>query len=137
MEHHLSGWVAFLILPLFAAANTAIKIDVNMMNEIVNPLSLGIFFGLVFGKPIGIVLFSWLADRIGIAHISKNITLTKLIGAGLLGGIGFTMSIFVSNLAFDDRALIDMAKLSILIASTTAAAAGYFLLSKSKDSKTQ
>ncbi len=135
MEHHLSGWVAFLILPLFAAANTAIKIDVNMMNEIINPLSLGIFFGLVFGKPIGIVLFSWLADRLGIAHISKNITFTKLVGAGLLGGIGFTMSIFVSNLAFDNRALIDMAKLSIIIASVTAATSGYILLSKSKDYK--
>ncbi len=137
MEHHLSGWVAFLILPLFAAANTAIKIDVNMMNEIINPLSLGIFFGLVFGKPIGIVLFSWLADRLGIAHISKNITFTKLVGAGLLGGIGFTMSIFVSNLAFDDRALIDMAKLSIIIASVTAATSGYILLSKSKNVSTR
>lgn len=134
MEHKLSGWVAFLILPLFAAANTAIKIDVNMMNEIINPLSLGIFFGLVFGKPIGIVLFSWLADRTGIAHLSKNITFRKLVGAGFLGGIGFTMSIFVANLAFNDRELIDMAKLSIIIASITAAAAGYFLLSTSKDS---
>lgn len=137
MEHHLSGWVAFLILPLFAAANTAIKIDVNMMNQIVNPLSLGIFFGLVFGKPIGIVLFSWLADRMGIAQISKNITFTKLVGAGLLGGIGFTMSIFVSNLAFNDRELIDMAKLSIIIASITAATSGYILLSKSKNSITK
>ena len=134
LEHALSGYVSFLILPLFAAANTAIKIDINMMNQIINPLSLGIFFGLFLGKPIGIVSFSWMADKFGIAKISQSITFTKLLGAGLLGGIGFTMSIFVSNLAFNDHALIDMAKLSIIIASITAALSGYFLLSKSKNS---
>jgi NhaA family Na+:H+ antiporter len=105
-----------------------------MMNQIINPLSLGIFFGLFLGKPIGIVSFSWMADKFGIAKISQSITFTKLLGAGLLGGIGFTMSIFVSNLAFNDHALIDMAKLSIIIASITAALSGYFLLSKSKNS---
>lgn len=131
LEHALSGYVSFLILPLFAAANTAIKIDINMMNHIVNPLSMGIFFGLFFGKPIGIVSFSWLADKLGIAQISRNISFTKLLGAGLLGGIGFTMSIFVANLAFIDRELIDMAKLSIIIASVLAALVGYFVLSKS------
>ena len=111
LEHNLHSIVSFGILPLFAAANTAIFIDVSMMNEIINPLSLGIFFGLVFGKPLGIVGFSYLADKLKIAEISKNITMKKLVAAGLLGGIGFTMSIFVSNLAFDNKALIDMAKL--------------------------
>ena len=134
LEHSLSGYVSFLILPLFAAANTAIKIDMNMMDHLVNPLSLGIFFGLFLGKPLGIVTFSWLADKLGIAEISRSITFTKLLGAGLLGGIGFTMSIFVANLAFNDRELIDMAKLSIIIASITAALIGYWVLSKSKDS---
>lgn len=134
LEHALSGYVSFLILPLFAAANTAIKIDINMMNHIVNPLSMGIFFGLFLGKPIGIVSFSWIADKFGIAKISQSITFTKLLGAGLLGGIGFTMSIFVANLAFNNRELIDMAKLSIIIASITAAITGYLLLSKSKSS---
>ena len=134
LEHALSGYVSFLILPLFAAANTAIKIDIKMMNHIINPLSMGIFFGLFFGKPIGIVSFSWMADKLGIAQISKNISFTKLLGAGLLGGIGFTMSIFVANLAFSERELIDMAKLSIIIASISAALIGYFVLSKSKNS---
>lgn len=134
LEHALSGYVSFIILPLFAAANTAIIIDINMMNHIVNPLSMGIFFGLFLGKPIGIVSFSWIADKFGIAKISQGITFTKLLGAGLLGGIGFTMSIFVANLAFNDRELIDMAKLSIIIASIAAAIAGYLLLSKSKSS---
>lgn len=131
LEHNLHSIVSFGILPLFAAANTAIFIDVSMMNEIINPLSLGIFFGLVFGKPLGIVGFSYLADKLKIAEISKNITMKKLIAAGLLGGIGFTMSIFVSNLAFDNKALIDMAKLSVIIASVTAATAGYWLFSRS------
>ena len=131
LEHNLHSIVSFGILPLFAAANTAIFIDVSMMNEIINPLSLGIFFGLVFGKPLGIVGFSYLADKLKIAEISKNITMKKLIAAGLLGGIGFTMSIFVSNLAFDNKALIDMAKFSVIIASVTAATAGYWLFSRS------
>ena len=131
LEHNLHSIVSFGILPLFAAANTAIFIDVSMMNEIINPLSLGIFFGLVFGKPLGIVGFSYLADKLKIAEISKNITMKKLVAAGLLGGIGFTMSIFVSNLAFDNKALIDMAKLSVIIASITAATAGYWLFSRS------
>ncbi len=131
LEHNLHSIVSFGILPLFAAANTAIFIDVSMMNEIINPLSLGIFFGLVFGKPLGIVGFSYLADKLKIAEISKNITMQKLVAAGLLGGIGFTMSIFVSNLAFDNKALIDMAKLSVIIASVTAATAGYWLFSRS------
>lgn len=131
LEHNLHSIVSFGILPLFAAANTAIFIDVSMMNEIINPLSLGIFFGLVFGKPLGIVGFSYLADKLKIAEISKNITMKKLVAAGLLGGIGFTMSIFVSNLAFDNKALIDMAKLSVIIASVTAATTGYWLFSRS------
>lgn len=131
LEHNLHSIVSFGILPLFAAANTAIFIDVSMMDEIINPLSLGIFFGLVFGKPLGIVGFSYLAAKLKIAEISKNITMKKLIAAGLLGGIGFTMSIFVSNLAFDNKALIDMAKLSVIIASVTAATAGYWLFSRS------
>lgn len=134
MEHALSPYVSFLILPLFAAANTAIKIDVNMINHLINPLSLGIFFGLFLGKPIGIVTFSWLADKLGIATISSSISFTQLLGAGLLGGIGFTMSIFVANLAFDDVALIDISKLSIIIASVTAASIGYYTLSKTKSS---
>jgi NhaA family Na+:H+ antiporter len=134
MEHFLSKYVSFLILPLFAAANTAIMIDMNMMNDIINPLSLGVFFGLFLGKPLGIVSFSWLADKFGIAQISKNIQFVQLLGAGLLGGIGFTMSIFVANLAFSDHALIDMAKLSTIIASITAASFGFWLLSKSKSS---
>jgi len=134
LEHSLSPYVSFLILPLFAAANTAIKIDVKMMDHLINPLSLGIFFGLFIGKPLGILSFSWIADRLGIAKISNSISLNQLLGAGILGGIGFTMSIFVANLAFADEFLINESKLSIIIASIFAASVGFFILKTSKNS---
>jgi NhaA family Na+:H+ antiporter len=117
---------------LFALANTAILIPEDTSTLISNPASLGIFFGLVVGKPLGIVLASLLAVKLGIASLSSNINFKKLLGAGILGGIGFTMAIFVDNLAFTDPTLIDLGKVSILIASTTCALLGFFLL-KSKD----
>lgn len=121
----------FSILPLFALANTAIPFHSSVIELSSHPLALGIFAGLVLGKPIGIVSFSLLAEKLGIASISKNISTKQLIGAGILGGIGFTMAIFVTNLAFNDTSLIDIGKIAILIASTAAAALGYLLLKQS------
>jgi NhaA family Na+:H+ antiporter len=89
---------------------------------------LGIFFGLVIGKPLGIVLVSLIAVKMGIASLSQSISLKKLIGAGILGGIGFTMAIFVDNLAFTQSEYIDLGKISILIASTACAILGFTLL---------
>jgi NhaA family Na+:H+ antiporter len=132
VEHSIQWPVSYVILPLFALANTAILIPEDTSTLISNPASLGIFFGLVVGKPLGIVLASLLAVKLGIASLSSNINFKKLLGAGILGGIGFTMAIFVDNLAFTDPSLIDLGKVSILIASTTCALLGFFLL-KSKD----
>ncbi len=131
LEHFLQKPVAFFILPLFALANTAIPFHSSVIELSTHPLALGIFAGLVLGKPIGIVSFSLLAEKLGIASISKNISTKQLIGAGILGGIGFTMAIFVTNLAFNDTSLIDIGKIAILIASTAAAALGYLLLKQS------
>ena len=128
VEHSLQRPVTFVILPLFALSNTAISIDANIGSQLLNPESLGIFFGLVIGKPLGIVLLSLLAIKMGIASMSQSITTTKLIGAGILGGIGFTMAIFVDNLAFTNTAHIDLGKISILIASATCAIFGFLLL---------
>jgi NhaA family Na+:H+ antiporter len=128
LEHFLQKPVAFFILPLFALANTAIPFQSSIIELSSHPLALGILAGLVLGKPLGIVSFSLLAEKLGIASISKNISTKQLIGAGILGGIGFTMSIFVTNLAFNDLALIDIGKIAILIASTAAATIGYLLL---------
>jgi len=133
IEHSLSWWVSFIILPLFAAANTAIQLDLNLLDQLVTPLSLGVFFGLVLGKPLGIFTFSWLAHKLKFAEISANIPLNKLLYAGILGGIGFTMSIFVANLAFNDVNLINIGKVSIIIASVIAATVGYLGFKFSKN----
>ncbi len=131
LEHFLQKPVAFFILPLFALANTAIPFHNSIFELSSHPLALGIFAGLVLGKPLGIVSFSLLAEKLGIASISKNISTKQLIGAGILGGIGFTMAIFVTNLAFTDSSLIDVGKIAILIASSAAATIGYLLLRQS------
>ena len=128
IEHKIQWPVTYLILPLFALANTAIPIPSDTSAIATHPASLGIFFGLVIGKPVGIVLASLLAVQLGIASLSQSINLRKLIGAGILGGIGFTMAIFVDNLAYTDVHLIDLGKVSILLASTTCAIVGFALL---------
>ena len=124
IEHKIQWPVTYIILPLFALSNTAIAINSEMTGALFSPESLGIFFG----QPLGIVLFSLLAIRLGIASLSTSISKTMLLGAGILGGIGFTMAMFVDNLAFTDIQQIDLGKISILIASTTAAALGFLLL---------
>lgn len=120
--------VAFVILPLFALANTAIGIEGGSLNHFSVPLAAGIFFGLVLGKPIGITLASWLAIKLGLCELPTAVNFRKVFGAGMLGGIGFTMSIFVTMLAFKDASYINEAKLMILIASVSAALLGFFYL---------
>lgn len=132
VEHSIQWPVSYIILPLFALSNTAIAIPEDISTLVSNPASIGIFFGLVVGKPLGIVLASLLAVKLGVASLSSNINFKKLFGAGILGGIGFTMAIFVDNLAFTDSALIDLGKVSILIASSVCALVGYSLLKLGK-----
>ena len=128
IEHKIQWPVTYIILPLFALSNTAITINSEMTGALLSPESLGIFFGLLIGKPVGIFLFSLLAIRLGLASLSSSINKTMLFGAGILGGIGFTMAMFVDNLAFTNTQQIDLGKISILIASTTAAVLGFLLL---------
>jgi len=128
IEHKIQWPVTYIILPLFALSNTAIAINSEMTGALFSPESLGIFFGLLIGKPIGIFFFSLLAIRLGIASLSSSINKTMIFGAGILGGIGFTMAMFVDNLAFTDTQQIDLGKISILLASTTAAVLGFLLL---------
>jgi NhaA family Na+:H+ antiporter len=135
VEHKIQWPVTYLILPLFALSNTAITINSEMTGALLSPESLGIFFGLLIGKPVGIFLFSLLAIQLGIANLSSSINKTMLFGAGILGGIGFTMAMFVDNLAFTNTQQIDLGKISILIGSTTAAALGFLLLSLASKAK--
>lgn len=135
VEHKIQWPVTYLILPLFALSNTAITINSEMTGALLSTESLGIFFGLLIGKPVGIFLFSLLAIQLGIASLSSSINKTMLFGAGILGGIGFTMAMFVDNLAFTNTQQIDLGKISILIGSTTAAALGFLLLSLASKAK--
>lgn len=126
LEHALHKPVAFLILPVFALANTGIVIADGWAGELMAPNSLGIFLGLVLGKPVGIFLASFLAVRIGLSRLPLDLSWRHVLGAGLLGGIGFTMSIFITNLAFTGQAdVINASKMAILLASLTAGIIGF------------
>ena len=126
LEHILHKPVAFLILPIFALANTGIVIGQGWAQELANTNSLGIVGGLVIGKPLGITLLTFIAVTIGICRLPTDLNWKHVVGAGMLGGIGFTMSIFITNLAFiGDTAVINASKMAILLASVTAGAIGF------------
>lgn len=128
LQHMLHKPVAFLILPLFALANTSLSISPHWYHTLLNTNSLGIIGGLLLGKPVGIVAFSYLAIKSRLAQIPEGINFRQMAGAGILGGIGFTMSIFITLLAFDNNATIDESKISIMVASLIAGIAGYVTL---------
>ena len=129
LEHFLNKPVAFVILPIFALANTCIAIGADWFVELGSANSLGILLGLTLGKPLGVTLAMLLAVAIGITALPASLRWAHIIGAGFLGGIGFTMSIFITNLAFyDTPATINAAKIAILLASLTAGVVGMFWL---------
>lgn len=128
----VAGWlhrpVYLLILPLFVLSNTAIVLQGAMLRNIFQPHAMGIIAGLLVGKPLGIVLFSWIVLALGWAKLPAQMTRKHLWGAGCLGGIGFTMSIFIATLSFADPLMVDSAKIAILLASVAAAVLGGVLL---------
>ncbi|MBS1190955.1 MAG: sodium/proton antiporter, NhaA family [Rhodocyclaceae bacterium] len=129
LEHLLLKPAAFLILPIFALANTGIVIGSGWQHELLSTNSLGIIGGLVLGKPLGIVLVSLIAVLVGMCRLPNDLKWSHVIGAGLLGGIGFTMSIFITNLAFaGEPNLVNGSKMAILAASLIAGVLGYFWL---------
>lgn len=127
-EHALHDPVNFIILPLFALANTAIIIPANVGSSINSPLSWGIIIGLVIGKPLGITGISWLLVRLKLAQKPADASWPQFIGLGILAGIGFTMSIFITMLAFTNAAFQDVGKIAVLIASFIAIIAGFIYL---------
>lgn len=140
LEHALVKPVNFLIIPIFAFANTNITIHQEMIEGLTSPLGLGISLGLIFGKPIGIVVTSLICSKLGIGQLPANSNFIHIIGLGLLAGIGFTMSIFISMLSFDNQVFIEEAKLSVLITSLIAGIIGYVILnlsSRRKSKKTE
>jgi NhaA family Na+:H+ antiporter len=138
LEHFLHKPVAFIILPIFALANTAIFIGADWMQDLSNANSLGIIAGLVVGKPLGVTLLCFVAVASGVCRLPADLGWRHVFGAGLLGGIGFTMSIFITNLAFTgDAENVNASKMAILLASLTAGFIGFlclrFLSNRSED----
>ncbi len=129
LEHVLHKPVNFIIMPLFALANTNISFENTSAEMIGSGLSIGIIAGLLAGKPIGIMLFSWLAVKLKAGVLPARARWSHIFGLGILGGIGFTMSIFISILSFDNSELQTAAKFSVLITSAFAGLAGYLVLS--------
>ncbi|MBI3158332.1 MAG: Na+/H+ antiporter NhaA [Chloroflexi bacterium] len=129
LEHMLHPWVAFCIMPIFALANAGVPLTVDLGNLLTQPLALGILLGLVFGKQLGIFAFAWLATRTGLAALPRGVSWAHVYGAAALGGIGFTMALFIANLAFPAPEMLETAKIGILAASLAAALFGWAILS--------
>lgn len=130
LQHYLHKPVAFIILPLFALANTCILIEPTWMTGLMSANSIGIFAGLVIGKPLGIFLFSFVAVVTGMCTLPSEINWKHVIGVGLLGGIGFTMSIFITLLAFAEPEFITQSKIAILLASLVSGSVGFIWLNR-------
>ncbi|RNI31905.1 Na+/H+ antiporter NhaA [Rufibacter immobilis] len=128
LEHALTKPVNFLIMPIFALVNTNIAFEAGMVEGLFSGLGMGIVLGLFVGKPLGIMLLSWLSVKAGISSLPQGVAWKQVLGLSLLAGIGFTMSIFVALLSFDNPAYQTEAKFSILVASFLSGLAGYILL---------
>lgn len=134
IEHTLHPWVAFLIMPLFALANAGMDIGASFFSSLANPVSLGVMTGLIAGKFIGVLLFTWLMVRLGWAQLPEQAGWKHIIGVAFLAGVGFTMSLFISNLAFENTLFIEQAKYGILTASVVSGVLGLCVLKYFKKS---
>jgi NhaA family Na+:H+ antiporter len=127
-EHGLSPWVSFGVLPLFAFANAGIPLVDGVGDALTSTVSWGVAAGLIVGKPIGITLFAWLAVRTGLALLPATIAWRHVFGVAWLGGIGFTMSLFITELAFEDGPLADASRIGVLAGSVVSGVVGYLAL---------
>lgn len=128
LEHALYPFVSFIVLPLFAFANAGVTIDISSFNAIFNPVTLGVVLGLIIGKFIGIVLATRLMVFLNISELPTNVSWKHIYGIGFLGGIGFTMSLFITELAFKNELYSTQGKIGIFLASIIAGAIGFFYL---------
>ncbi|MDY7096732.1 MAG: Na+/H+ antiporter NhaA [Pseudomonadota bacterium] len=128
MEHGLHKWVAFLIIPIFGFANAGVTIIGLSFSDLLAPLPLGIALGLLIGKQVGIMGMAWIAVKTGFAKLPDGVGWRKIHGLSLLAAIGFTMSLFIGGLAFDNSAQVDAVKVGVLAGSLIAAFGGFFLL---------
>lgn len=131
MEHAMSGWVAYMILPLFALANAGVVLSgIEMPHALFHPVALGVGLGLSIGKPVGIFLFTYMAVKLFKIPLIENVNWMHVLGIGCLGGIGFTMSLFISALSFTEPAMHEYAKIGIILGSVLASLLGLLVLKK-------
>lgn len=132
MEHALQPWIAFVILPIFALANANVSLGGAALSGDTLMVTLGIVLGLTLGKPLGLIGTAWLAVRMGITELPQSVTWQHMLGVGVLAGIGFTMSLFIASLGFNNPEILEAAKLAILIASLIAGTVGLLILARVK-----
>ena len=128
IQHFLHKPVAFIVLPIFALANTAIVFSSSIKETVSHPYSLGIMLGLLVGKPLGIFMFTYVAVSVKLCKLPEDLNWKSIVGVGILAGIGFTMSIFITLLAFEDATIINHAKIAILLSSLIAGLVGFLSL---------
>jgi NhaA family Na+:H+ antiporter len=131
LEHSLHPWVAFGILPIFAFSNAGVALEGMSLRDLLQPIPLGIMLGLFVGKQVGVFTFAWAAVKLGIARLPTGVEFRHVYGAAIICGIGFTMSLFIGMLAFEDTEIgkfIVTDKLGILVGSLTSAVVGYVVL---------
>jgi NhaA family Na+:H+ antiporter len=128
LEESLHPWVAYLVLPLFALANAGIAMPESLDGVLGSPVTLGVLLGLVVGKPVGILSMTWIVTRLGHGQLGRGVRRRHLIGMAVISGLGFTMSIFISELAFPGPEIRQQAKLGILCASLIAGSCGVLVL---------
>ncbi|HEX5026501.1 MAG TPA: Na+/H+ antiporter NhaA, partial [Agriterribacter sp.] len=131
VEYGLHPWVAFVIMPLFALANAGMHIGSDFISSLINPLSLGVAGGLLIGKFVGVLLFTWLMVKFKLSALPENARWTHIAGVAILAGVGFTMSLFITALAFKDENMVNQAKYGILAASFIAGLVGLIMLRSS------
>jgi NhaA family Na+:H+ antiporter len=128
LEHSITPWATYFVLPIFALANAGVSLEGDLPKVLNHPLALGIILGLVLGKPVGVSLFTWLSVKLGIAEMPSRVTMVQLVSTAFLAGIGFTMSLFITDSAFASPQFVSTAKISILVASLAASLIGATLL---------
>ena len=132
LEHDLHGLVAFVVLPVFAFANSGLSFKDTGIDQLLHPVTVGIALGLFVGKQLGVFTFAWLAVKVGLASLPSKVNWSQIYGVSLLCGVGFTMSLFIGSLAFEssgDNLFFDE-RLGIIVASTLSALCGYLWLKK-------
>lgn len=134
IEYALHQYVAFLIMPLFALSNSGMVIGADFFHALINPVSIGVLSGLVIGKFVGVLFFTWIMVKFRISALPENAGWKHIIGVALLAGVGFTMSLFISGLAFHDANFVEQAKYGILLASLTSGILGLIMLKSIKPS---